>query len=281
MASTCVAGFENATEQREPVNLKVYGEIPPWLSGVLYRTGPGTTRVPRTTDPSKVVDIHHWFDGLAMHHRFEIFLGEQRVSYRSRKGAEDTERYIADTGKFPGISFGQKHDPCQSLFSKFFSIFLAATKAPSVRNANVTLTPDMPGWNVVKPDLPILSSPAATSSIKPRYLVAKTDADILQLLDPETLDPLVEANYRQFDPRLTGQLTAAHSAQDADSGDFYNFVCEFRGRYPTYKIFCIRAHDGAVDILAEIKDAPASYIHSFAMTGRFVILCVWQAYIKQ
>jgi torulene dioxygenase len=253
------------SEQREPVNLKVYGEIPPWLSGVLYRTGSGTTRVPRTTDPSKVVDIHHWFDGLAIHHRFEIFLGEQRVSYRSRKGAEDTERYIADTG-IPGISFGQKHDRCQSLFSKFFSIWLAATKARSVRNANVTLTPDMPGWNMVKPDL---SSPTATSSMKPRYLVAKTDADILQLLDPETLDPLVEANYRQFDPRLTGQLTAAHSAQDADSGDFYNFVCEFRGRFPTYKIFCIRAHDGAVDI------------HSFAMTGRFVILCVWQAYIKQ
>jgi len=89
MASTCVAGFENATEQREPVNLKVYGEISPWLSGVLYRTGPGTTRIPRTTDLFKFVDI---LDGLAMHHRFEIFLGEQRVSYRSRKGAEDMSR---------------------------------------------------------------------------------------------------------------------------------------------------------------------------------------------
>ncbi|KZT07349.1 carotenoid oxygenase [Laetiporus sulphureus 93-53] len=280
--SSCAPGFENATEQREPVDLKVHGEIPSWLSGILYRTGPGTTRIPRTADPSKVVDIHHWFDGLAMHHRFEIHSETQRVSYRSRKGAEDVERYIADTGEFPGYSFGQQRDPCQSLFRKFFSVWDAASGAlgPSGRNVNVTLTPDMPGWNAVTKGLPILSPSAAKSPMTPRYLVAKTDSDRLQLLDPETLDPLAQVTYSQLDSRLDGVLAAAHACRDAVSGDFYNFVCKFAGRFPTYKVFCIRGHDGGVDILAEIKDAPPAYIHSFAITERFIVLCVWQAYYK-
>jgi len=35
--------------------------------------------------------------------------------------------------------------------------------------------------------------------------------------------------------------------------------------------------DYKVDILAEIDDAPPAYLHSFAMTEKYVILCVWQA----
>lgn len=301
--SSCAAGFENAAEQRTPIDLRIHGEIPPWLSGVLYRTGeisvtrwlvfyatnffsfssigPGVTRIPTASDPSKTVDIQHWFDGLALHHRFEIFPGGQRVAYRSRKGSEDLEREISETGSYPGFSFGQQADPCESIFRKFFTVFKTlrgggTAMTPAGINASVTMTPDMPGWEH-HTSLPAPSS----SSSGPRYLVVKTDADILQLLDPITLEPLAASRYQDLSPALDGQLSAAHSCRDHTTGDFFNYSCKLGGRFPTYKIFRIGGKDEKVDVLAEIKDAPASYIHSFAMTDRFVILSVWQAHITQ
>lgn len=147
---------------------------------------------------------------------------------------------------------------------------------PAGINASVTMTPNMPGWE----HHTSLPAPSPSSS-GPRYLVAKTDADILQLLDPTTLEPLAASRYQDLNPALDGQLSAAHSCRDHSTGDFYNYSCKLGGRFPTYKIFRIGGKDGKVDVLAEVKDAPASYIHSFAMTDRFVILCVWQAHITQ
>ncbi|ESK85111.1 retinal pigment epithelial membrane family protein [Moniliophthora roreri MCA 2997] len=274
-------GFENAPEQRVPVDLTIKGEIPSWLSGVLYRTGPGTYRIPSFKDHSRVVDIQHWFDGLSMNHRFEIHPGGQRVSYRSRKASEDYERQISEHGKIPGIAFGQQPDICQSIFRKFFTVFQqmrsppTSSGSPSGANVQVTLTPDMPGWGAITERLPELKQHQHSG---PQYLVAKTDADGLQLVDPISLEPLAVATYKTLDPRLDGQLSAAHSCRDKEANEFYNYTCKLGGRFPTYKVFRIKG-DNKVDVLAEIKDAPASYLHSFAMTSKYVILAVWQAHI--
>jgi torulene dioxygenase len=279
MSSSCAAGFEHVPEQRTPVDLQIHGVIPPWLSGVLYRTGPGTTRIPTTADPSKVVEIQHWFDGLALHHRFEIFPGGERVSYRSHNGSDDLERQIAEAGRYPTLSFGQRKDPCQAIFRNFSAAFQAmramgvGSPSPSGVNVSVTLTPDMPGLGA---EISGLSTPSGA-----RYIVAKSDANALQIIDPETLEPLLATTYEQLDPRLDGPLSAAHSCRDQETGDFYNYSCKFGARFPTYKIFRIGGKDGKVDVLAEIKDAPPSYVHSFAMTKRFVVLCVWQAHMKR
>jgi torulene dioxygenase len=214
-----------------------------------------------------------------MHHRFEIFPGGERVSYRSHNGADDLERQIAETGRYPTFSFGQRMDPCQTIFRKFFTAFQtmrnvdASSASPSGINVSVTLTPDMPGLDA---ETSGLSTPSGA-----RYIVAKTDANMLQIIDPKTLEPLIATTYKQLDSRLDGPLSAAHSCRDQETGDFYNYSCKFGGRFPTYKIFRIGGNDGKVDVLAEIKDAPASYIHSFAMTERFVVLCVWQAHMKK
>jgi torulene dioxygenase len=284
------AVFENAPEQRTPVDLVIRGTIPSWLSGVLYRTGPGTTRVQLTagqTDvsESKKLDVQHWFDGLAMHHRFEIFPGGTRVSYRSRKGAEDLEERIATEGEFTTYSFGQVADPCQSIFRKFFTVFRAMREdrqstetSPSSANVGVTLTPGMPGIKLSALPKTESPSPSSSSSSSPSgYLVSKTDANVLQVIDAESLEPLKLTSYQSIDPRLDGQFSAAHGCRDKDSGEVFNYSCKIGGRFPVYKVFKISA-SGKVDVLAEIKDAPASYIHSFAMTERYVVLCVWQAH---
>ncbi|KZT63483.1 hypothetical protein DAEQUDRAFT_770558 [Daedalea quercina L-15889] len=290
-------GFENAIEQLTPVELTIRGAFPPWLSGVLYRTGPGTYSIPSTSDPSKVTEIQHWFDGIAMHHRFEIHPASHgnppRVVYRSHKGAPDLERRIADVGEYPSnlFAFAQRQrdvDPCASLFKKFFTTFAALGGAVSaMRNTDpdgklssvsVTMTPDMPG--IRRPDNEKIYG--TDRSTGPDVIVAKTDANVLQVLDPATLEPLKVLSYEHIDPRLSGQFSAAHACRDAKTGDFYNFVEEF-SMQTTFKLFRIREDNGKVDVLARIceKDAPPTYIHSVTMTDRFVILCVWQAHIKQ
>ena len=315
--SSRVTGFENAVEQLTPIDLTIRGDFPPWLSGILYRSGPGTYSIPSTSDTSKTTEIQHWFDGVAMHHRFEILPATAssgpRVVYRSHKGAASLERRVADAGEYPKelFSFAQRHraaDPCANLFQRFFTTFASWAEAlkeaagggesesddPLMHNVSVTLTPDMPG--VLAGEEGPGESVAGEERKSPRVIVAKTDGNALQVLEPSTLEPRKFMTYENIDPRLSGQLSAAHACRDAETGelharlsfarrysrpagDFFNFVTEI-GAKTTYKVFKIRGDDGKVDVLAKI-DAPPSYIHALTMTDRFVVLCVWQAHIKQ
>ncbi|KAL0576582.1 hypothetical protein V5O48_005414 [Marasmius crinis-equi] len=277
MPSYAIA-FENAPEQREPVDLAIKGTIPPWLSGVLYRTGPGTYQVPTAKDPSRNVTVQHWFDGLTMNHRFEVHPGGQRVSYRSRKSTDDYEKAVAEKEILPGVSFGQRRDICETIFKKFFTVFKQSTDitSPSSNNIGVTISPEMPGWKQVIDGLP--EGTLTHEHSGPKYIVAKTDANLLQLLDPVSLEPLEISTYAKMDPRLEGELSAAHSCRDHEADEFYNYTCKL-GPTSTYKVFKIKGSSGEIDVLAEIKDAPPAYIHSLAMTSKYVILIVWQAHV--
>ncbi|KDQ50686.1 hypothetical protein JAAARDRAFT_141534 [Jaapia argillacea MUCL 33604] len=278
-APGCAIGFENAIEQREPVALRVKGQIPPWLRGNLYRTGPGTFRVPSSAAPSGSVDLTHWFDGLGMTHRFEI-TSSGGVMYRNHSTADGLRKRIEKSGSVPGVTFGDQ-DPCETIFSKFFTMFRPNAETPPKPidgaadevNIQVTLTPDMPGFASHH------SIPSSTTT--PRYLVAKSDNDTLQILDPETLKPLHATTYAELDPRLDGHISAAHSCRDKTTDEFYNFSLKMGGR-PVYKVFRVRPNPSAekgfeVDVLAEINDAPPAYLHSFVMTQKYVVLCIWQA----
>ncbi|KAI0917770.1 hypothetical protein AcV7_007097 [Taiwanofungus camphoratus] len=270
-------GFENAIEQREPVPLRVKGQIPTWLTGSLYRTGPGTFRVPSASPAKPAVNIAHWFDGLGMNHRFQI-MPDGSVLYRSHSSAMGLHTRIAQSGTVPGFTFGTQ-DPCETIFSKFFTVFRPQLPSPSQgapddQNISVTLSTNMDGI------------PSHHSSSSLRNLVAKSDNNILQILNPDTLQPIRATTYAEFDRVLDGQISAAHSCRDNTTGEFFNFSLKL-GRRPVYKVFRIKPGekdgpepdrtDHAVDVLAEIVDAPAAYLHSFAMTQKYVVLCVWQA----
>jgi beta,beta-carotene 9',10'-dioxygenase len=70
------AGFRSLTaETPTPVALPVTGVLPPWLTGTLLRTGPSKFEVGART-------YNHWFDGLAMLHRFA--LADGGVTYANR-----------------------------------------------------------------------------------------------------------------------------------------------------------------------------------------------------
>lgn len=143
-----------------------------------------------------------------------------------------------------------------------------------MENVSVTLTPNIPG-------LSSHSNTKSSSATGLHYIVAGTDSSWLQILDPETLEPLEITTYARLDPRLAGHLSAAHSCRDPFTGEHFNYVQKFGSVSSCYKVFRVtpsakRGEKTKVDILAEITDAPMAYIHSFAITKQYVVLCVWQ-----
>ncbi|KAI6151616.1 carotenoid oxygenase [Pisolithus tinctorius] len=246
-------GFEILHEEREPVELTVSGCIPSYVSGTLYRTGPGGRQ----------------------NHRFQIIQtgSSARVMYNSRRSIDPLIENIRRTGNMAGFSFGQKRDPCTSFFKKVMSVFVPDPPRPQEQvNICVTLSINPPG----------LSSPqtAENQKIHGRHasgihtLLVKTDAFIMRHIDPETLEPRGVVSQKTLHPKLTGILSAAHAKSDPVTGDVYNYNLAL-GRNPTYRVFRVSAATGQTEILATITDAPGAYFHSSLITESHFILCVW------
>src|SRR5690349_4559439 len=68
-------GFDSLDVETRIDALPVEGRLPSWLSGSLLRTGPAKWEV-------GAQQMRHWFDGLAMLHRFAFADGA--VSYANR-----------------------------------------------------------------------------------------------------------------------------------------------------------------------------------------------------
>lgn len=180
---------------------------------------------------------------------------------------------IRKTGSIDHFTFGQKRDPCQSLFSKVMSFFYSSPQPfRGEANIGVTISVNPPGYSPLPPP-----SEAHGSSI--RTVFAKTDATVVQQLHPETLEPIGLAYQTGLHPELKGQLSAAHSKSDPATGEVFNFNLEL-GPRPTYRVFRVSASTGETDILARITGAPAAYIHSLFLTQRYVILCVWGSHYR-
>lgn len=107
----------------------------------------------------------------------------------------------------------------------------------------------------------------------------KTDAAYFQFLNPETLEPVGFAKQTVLHPELKGSLSAAHAEHDPVTGDIFNYNLEF-GLRCTYRMFRISTLTGKTAILATINHTPA-YIHSMFLTDNYIILCVWNATIKE
>lgn len=69
-------------------------------------------------------------------------------------------------------------------------------------------------------------------------LVAKTDSVVLQLLDPDTMEPLEQFDYSRFDARLDGQMAASHAIHF--DGALYNYNLNVKKKHPQYHIFELR-----------------------------------------
>ncbi|KXS15063.1 hypothetical protein M427DRAFT_70166 [Gonapodya prolifera JEL478] len=257
-----------------PTKLDVRGKLPGWLSGFLYRQGPGKYNV-ETVDAAKNVErdykVQHWFDGLSMVHRFELISGD--VFYRSRMCASSYEAHIRLTGS-TGVTFGQR-DPTLSTFGRLTSMFRSGAVNPPEGNAAVTVAPNWP--------LPT----ALESRVKDRKgdkiqtLVGKTDANVLMSLDPVTLEERGGFSYATYDKRLKGPIAPAHTHTDGKTREVYSYVMDF-GRQVLCKVFALTpTKEGTkTTIIGEFVPPYASYIHSFWHTENYVILPFFPYYFR-
>lgn len=251
--------FANVVEVPTPVALPVTGVLPPWLAGTLLRNGPGTFVIPRRDAAAPPLTFSHWFDGLGVLHRFHLpgAAAGGGVSYSARKTAAGEEARLAGGGPL-GATFGQ--DPCGGVFARARSAWAGLIS----ERTNVNVSVGRFGAGGAGGDV-----------------YARTDGNVLLRVDPESLAVTGRTSYAAANRALRGPLSSAHPAACPDTGDAYNFTMDFGAAGATFTVFCVPAA-GGLDAAYEVArfDAPPSYIHSFFLTSRYVVLGAWPALLR-
>lgn len=264
-------------QELAPAELEIVGTIPAYAAGVLFRNGLGPREV--ETDKKTTFRANHWFDNLSQVHRFQIHAPDAthpsvRVTHNSRLTCDGLVAKIKKNGNRTGITFAARYEPCSSVFQKLQSFYTGTTKdKPSDIDISVTLTPNFPGLSKTGQ-----KSEIGHDKLKIMTLCNKTDNSTMQMLDPETLEPIGIAEQQTLHPALKGPLSGAHAKTDPTTGDVYNYNLDL-GLTGTYRAFTVSASTGKTSILAEIK-YPAAYIHSAFLTENYYILCVWNSFFS-
>jgi beta,beta-carotene 9',10'-dioxygenase len=219
-------GFESLADETRIDSLPVSGELPPWLHGSLIRTGPAQWDVGGRA-------MNHWFDGLAMLHRFSF--ADQTVSYANRFLETRAYRAVREQDRIAYSEFAT--DPCRSLYQRVSAMF-----SPQLSdNANV---------NLVKLG---------------QQFIAMTETPIPVQFDPDTLAAAGVA----YEP--PGLLTTAHPHMDRGTKGMLNYAAKL-GPRNSYRFFLVRPGDGSPEVIGTKPVREPAYMHSFGLTPRWLVL---------
>jgi len=222
-------GFTTLKQEIVSDALPVRGTIPAWLSGTLLRTGPAQFEVGNE-------HYRHWFDGLAMLHRFSFHDGT--VAYANRFLHSKTYQANMEVGK---ITYGEfATDPCRSLFKRLATTFTREVSD----NANVNI-----------------------SKLGDDF-VALTEVPLPVMFDSQTLET---AGVFDFNDTLAGQVTTAHPHYDPHLQAGINYLAHLSGK-SSYNVYAITEGDRQRRLLGTILTEEPAYMHSFGMTEHYVIL---------
>jgi beta,beta-carotene 9',10'-dioxygenase len=225
------AGFGQSPETQID-DVPVLGSLPEWLAGSLIRNGPGTFRVGTRR-------YRHWFDGLAMLHRFTVSGG--RVSYANRFLQTNAYRAARDEGRIAYAEFAT--DPCRSLFARAMAVF-----DPTVTD----------------------SAKVNIARVAERFL-ALAETPIQVQFDPLTLNSVGVIGW---DTSTFGRMTTVHPHVDDERCEAINLVTRF-GAASQYVFRRVDTADPAQvssRSLASRRVREPSYIHSFGMSARYLVL---------
>jgi carotenoid cleavage dioxygenase-like enzyme len=221
-------GFESLEEEIVVDALPLVGELPGWLSGSLLRTGPAKFEAGDR-------EFNHWFDGLAMLHRFTF--GDGRVSYGNRFLEGRTERAVRQEGRIAYPEFAS--DPCRSVFQRVQTLFKGGPEFGDSANINVV-------------------------KLGERFL-SMTEAPISVQFDPRTLK---SAGVPYMPP---GSITTAHPHADRGDGAMLNFAVKL-GPRNEYRFYRVPADAMTPQIAAKVPVKEPSYVHSFGLTEHWYVL---------
>jgi beta,beta-carotene 9',10'-dioxygenase len=222
-------GFSTLEQETVLDQLTVTGELPSWLGGSLLRTGPAKFEVGEQR-------MQHWFDGLAMLHRFTI--GDGRVSYGNRFLESRSYRAARAQGEMVYGEFAT--DPCRSLFKRVQTLFSPGSVLPD--NANINIT-----------------------RLGERF-IAMTETPLPVQFDPHTLEA---AGVRPY--KTPGQLTTAHPHMDRASGGMLNYAAKLGAR-SSYRFFHVSPDASEPRVIGSLGVKQPAYMHSFGLTERWLVL---------
>ncbi len=126
-------GFTNLNSENNTLSLEVEGHIPSWINGTLFRNGPAKF--------TNELGWHtHWFDGLAMIHKFTI--DDSKVNYSNRFLRTKAYELAMTTGEMAsgfGTAGGKQINGGNNTnvnISKIDNRFVAMTETPAVIEFN-------------------------------------------------------------------------------------------------------------------------------------------------
>lgn len=178
------------------------------------------------------VPVRHWFDGMAMLNAFSFEDGG--VTYGNRYLDTDARREVE--GNLPRMYAGFATDPCRSIFKRVATTF----SPPPGDNTNVNLV-----------------------RLGDEYL-AMTESPAPILFDPRTLET------KGHGVSAPGQMTTAHPHADLSRNLLLNHAVAMGAR-SSYRVFS-RGPGEDPRIIGEVPVKEPGYMHSFALTERYVIL---------
>jgi carotenoid cleavage dioxygenase-like enzyme len=232
-ATSSKLGFTTLEQEVTVDELPLQGQLPPWLSGSLLRTGPAKFEVGARS-------MRHWFDGLAMLHRFTV--GEGRVSYGNRFLESRSYRAAREKGRMVYGEFAT--DPCRTLFKRVQTLFSPSRGLPDNANINVTRLGEK--------------------------FVAMTETPLPVQFDPHTLHA---AGVRPYE--APGQLSTAHPHMDRASGSMLNYAAKL-GPTSSYRFFEVGASPAGAPakprVIGSLPVKEPAYMHSFGLTERWFVL---------
>eukprot|EP00057_Strongylocentrotus_purpuratus_P007791 XP_011662265.1 PREDICTED: beta,beta-carotene 15,15'-monooxygenase [Strongylocentrotus purpuratus] len=243
-------------EHPEGVQATIKGNIPGWLKGSLLRTGPGRFEIGESK-------YKHFFDGLALLHRFTFDNGS--VKYYSRYLDSDAYKAAMKENRIVYTEFGTAGfpDPCLNIFSRAMSTFLTRLKFTDNANVNWVRSGDQ------------------------FYTI--TETPLIQKIDPVTLEKEETVDISKIISVFTG---TAHPHQSAD-GTIYNLGVNFGAR-STYNLIKLPpptegnhaitnesiTKEASIALTISTTDTYPSYSHSFFMTPNYFVLVEQPLYIN-
>lgn len=180
--------------------------------------------------------VNHWFDGFAMLHRFGFAGGE--VTYANRFLRSDSYCEAEAKGALVRGEFAT--DPCRTLFQRVAAVF----DPHLTDNCNVNV--DAFGGKTV----------------------ALTETTLPVRFDGETLKTL---GHYSASAEVGGMVSIAHPHHDAARACRFSYVVDF-GPRSHYRLFAIPDDGSPERVVAEMPVDKPAYMHSFAMTARYLVL---------
>jgi beta,beta-carotene 9',10'-dioxygenase len=223
------SGFRTSKPELAVDDLPMRGMLPPWLTGTLLRVAPAKFEAGDRT-------YNHWFDGLAMLHKFSFAGG--RVAYANRylQSHAYLEAKRRDRITLPEFAT----DPCRTLGQRIAAWF--STQLTDNCNVNVDRLAG--------------------------HIVAMTETPMPIRFDRDTLETLGPC---RFDPPMKGTLSTAHPHTDFRRACQYNYLIEF-GRISRYALIRIDLRTGRQSLVTSVATQRPSYVHSFGMTEHHLVL---------